>query len=129
MYGIAYKHACAAIMLKDRNVHRYFDKYFIMKLYHCAYPKPIYLDECMLYLYFTCLLYVLCLSFIIHFIYFNATLGIFVYLCKLAGVWIIEHELEGNQQKNNLFTTLQEKHRSIGAVLTPRVNPGLKKIS
>ena len=42
VYGIPYKHACAAIMQTEISVHRYVDNYFTVESHCCAYAEPIY---------------------------------------------------------------------------------------
>ncbi|XP_039141186.1 uncharacterized protein LOC120278458 [Dioscorea cayenensis subsp. rotundata] len=42
VYGIPCKHACAAILQTDTNIHRYVDDYFIVDSYRQAYTEAIF---------------------------------------------------------------------------------------
>ncbi|XP_039130931.1 uncharacterized protein LOC120267344 [Dioscorea cayenensis subsp. rotundata] len=42
VYGIPYKHACAAILQTDTNIHRYIDDYFTVDSYRQAYAEAIF---------------------------------------------------------------------------------------
>lgn len=63
-----------------------------------------------------------CLTFGIQFIYYDATLGICVHVCRLIGLRTIEQVLEQIQHQRNSSIILQVKHGRFESVLLPYVD-------